>query len=354
MKLFRSDQIKKIDESTISEEPVSSVNLMERAAGQILAWYLNKFDRLRHILIFAGPGNNGGDGLALARMLEANRYDVEVVYVEFTSKTSADWGVNMSRLRNETQVRVTTLAGTDQLPKISSDDIIIDAIFGSGLTRPAEGLAADVIHYINSTEATVVSIDIPSGLFGEDNVTNNFNNIIRSDFTLTFQFPRLSFLFAENASYVGEWHVLPIGLSENAIQSIESPYYFLEKKSISPLLKHRNKFDHKGNFGHGLLIAGSSGKSGAAVLGAAAALRSGIGLVTCHIPVGGVLGIQCSLPEAMIDQDRNERHFSEIGDTDLFTAAGIGPGIGTEPESQRAFHKFFSDLKSPWLLMPTA
>jgi ADP-dependent NAD(P)H-hydrate dehydratase / NAD(P)H-hydrate epimerase len=350
MKLFRSDQIKKIDESTINDEPVSSVNLMERAAGELLKWYLSNFERSRHIFIFTGPGNNGGDGLALARMLDANRYDVEVIYLDFSVKTTPDWVVNMDRLRNETQVKITTLKDNDLLPNISAKDVIIDAIFGSGLARPVEGLAGEVIRYINSTGASVVSIDIPSGLFGEDNASNNFENIIRADFTLTFQFPKLSFLFAENAIYTGDWNVLPIGLSENAIRNTTSPYYFLEKKDISTLLKKRNKFDHKGSFGHGYLIAGSSNKTGTAVLGAGAALRSGIGLLTCHIPAGGVLSLQCSLPEAMVDPDRNERHFSEFGDTGLFSAGGIGPGIGVEPESQIAFYRFLTEFKKPLVI----
>jgi hydroxyethylthiazole kinase-like uncharacterized protein yjeF len=350
MKLFRCDQIKKIDETTINEEPVSSVNLMERAAGQCLSWFLNNIERSGHIFVFAGPGNNGGDGLVLARMLATNRYDVDVIYVKFAAKTTDDWEVNMARLLNETHVRVTNVSGIDQLPKISSHDVIVDAIFGSGLTRPAEGLAGEVIRYINSADAKVVSIDIPSGLFGEDNSTNVYRNIVQADNTLTFQFPRLSFLFAENAAFSGDWHVLPIGLSANAIRNTESPYYFMEKSEISPLLKIRNKFDHKGNFGHGLLIAGSSGKTGAAILGASAALRSGIGLVTCHIPSAGILSIQCSLPEAMVDPDRNDRHISEIGNTDFFNAAGIGPGIGTEPESQRAFYKFITEFKKPLVI----
>jgi ADP-dependent NAD(P)H-hydrate dehydratase / NAD(P)H-hydrate epimerase len=350
MKLFISKQIKQIDSHTINEEQIRSADLMERAAGQLLKWYIQRFERSRHIFIFVGPGNNGGDGLVLARLLEANRYDAEIIYVAFAAKTTDDWAVNMTRIHNETHVKVTTLANIDQLPAISSEDLIVDAIFGTGLTRPVEGLAGEVIGYINSTEATVVSIDIPSGLFGEDNTGNQYENIIKSDFTLTFQFPRLSFMFAENGPFTGEWHILPIGLSVNAIRNTDTPYIYLEKPMILPLLKSRNKFDHKGNFGHGLLIAGSIGKTGAAVLGASAALRSGIGLVTCHVPMRGILSIQCSLPEAMVNPDRNDRHFSEIGNTDLFTAAGVGPGIGTEAESQRAFYNLITEFKKPLVI----
>ena len=165
MKLFRSDQIKQIDERTIEDEPIASIDLMERAAGQVFRWYHSHFERTRRIFIFAGPGNNGGDGLALARMLTSNRYETEVYYVEFAEKTSGDWKKNLSRLKSEKNVPFYYLKDCDKFPVISSGDIIIDAIFGSGLARSAEGLAADVIKHINDSDATVISIDIPSGMF---------------------------------------------------------------------------------------------------------------------------------------------------------------------------------------------
>lgn len=347
MKLFRSDQIRQIDEFTIKEEPVASIDLMERAAGQLLRWYMQNFDRSGRIFIFIGPGNNGGDGLALARLLESNRYETEVHYVNFTDKTSDDWNKNLMHLRSGTNVTVNYLTGVDQFPPISSQNIIIDAIFGSGLTRPVDGLARDVIKLINRTEATVISIDIPSGMFGEDNTKNDYDSIVLADYTLSFQFPKLSFMFAENAMYLGEWTILPIGLSTNAIRNTTSPYFLSGKGDVAPLLKKRNKFDHKGVFGHGLLIAGSYGKIGAAVLGAESALRTGIGLITCHVPSCGVLAVQNGLSEAMVQPDRNEKHLSEIGNTDSFNAVGIGPGIGTQPESQRALCNLLEVCKKP-------
>ena len=350
MKLFRSDQIKQIDEFTINEEPVASIDLMERATGQLLRWYLSLFERARRIFIFVGSGNNGGDGLALARLLESNRYETEVYYVEFTGNTSEDWKKNLARLQSETKVPVTYLKESDQFPVISSGDVIIDAIFGSGLTRQAQGLAGDVIKYINRVGATVISLDIPSGMFGEDNSKNNYDTIISADHTLSLQFPKLAFMFSENDKKIGEWVVLPIGLSSNAIRNIISPYILLGKDDIAPLLKKRNKFDHKGVFGHGLLVSGSSGKMGAAVLGAGASLRTGIGLITCHIPSGGVTIVQTCLPEAMVEPDRNERHFSEIGKTEAFSAVGIGPGIGADPETQMALHELLTECKKPMVI----
>ena len=350
MKLFRSDQIKQIDERTIEDEPIASIDLMERAAGQVFRWYIQHFERTRRVFIFAGPGNNGGDGLALARMLASNRYETEVHYVEFTEKTSDDWKKNLNRLKSETKVPLYYLKEIDMFPVISTGDVIIDAVFGSGLTRRVEGLAADVIKHINTSDATIISIDIPSGMFGEDNTGNDYSSVVMADFTVSFHFPKLSFMFAENARCLGEWEVLPIGLSPNAIRNINSPYIFLEKSDITPLLKKRNKFDHKGIFGHGLLIAGSFGKMGAAVLGGKAALRTGIGLITCHIPLSGVVIVQSALPEAMTEPDKDEKHLSEIGNTDSYSAVGIGPGIGTEQVSQNALHHLLNDCKKPMVI----
>jgi len=350
MKIFRSDQIKKIDEYSIKEEPVASIDLMERASGQILKWYLARFERSLHIFIFAGPGNNGGDGLALARMLNANRYNAEVFYINFTEKTSDDWRINHSRLKTETDVKMTSLINAAQFPVISSDDIIIDAIFGSGLTRPAEGLAAEIIKLINQSGSTIISIDIPSGLFCEDNSKNDNDNIITADYTLTFQFPKLSFFFPDNDKYLGEWTILPIGLSTKAIGSTISPFSYSEKNDVEVLLKRRTKFDHKGVFGHGLLVAGSTGKMGSAILGAKAAMRTGIGLLTCHVPSGGLIIMQISIPEAMVQSDKNEMRFSELEKYSSMSAIGIGPGIGTDPESQQALRKLLSSYPKPMVI----
>ena len=350
MKIFRNQQIKEIDDYTIKNEPVSSPDLMERAADQLFKWYINNFDRSRKIIIFAGPGNNGGDGLALARMLSVNRFTTELFFVKISEKKSDDWNHNYRRLEKETEVRFTAIDNIEQFPFIGSDDIIIDAIFGSGLTRNVEGLAELVIKKINQTGNQVISIDIPSGLFGEDNSTNDPGSIVRADFTLSFEFPKLCFMFEENAGYTGDWRILPIGLSKTAIRNTTSRFSYLEDKDIFSILNKRQKFDHKGKFGHGLLIAGSSGKIGAAVLGARAALRTGIGLLTCHVPGCGYQVIQTSIPECMVTIDKNESVFSDHEPSEKFDAAGIGPGIGTDPLTQKAFHNFIINNSKPLVI----
>ena len=255
-----------------------------------------------------------------------------------------------SRIEKETPVLFNTLENIEHFPFISSDDILIDAIFGSGLSRPAEGLAGLVIRKINQTGNVVISIDIPSGMFGEDNNSNNPETIIRADFTLSFEFPKLAFMFGENAGFVGEWIVLPIGLNKNAIRNTQTPYQLVEDNHVMPLLKKRQKFDHKGKYGHGLLIAGSCGKIGSAVIGARAALRTGIGLVTCHVPGCGYQVVQSSVPEAMVRIDKNETIISEADALDHFDAVAVGPGIGTDPVTQEALHNIILNSGKPLVI----
>jgi hydroxyethylthiazole kinase-like uncharacterized protein yjeF len=331
-------------------EPVASADLMERAAVQLFKWISGRFTRSDRFVIFAGPGNNGGDGLALARLLIDHRYNVEIYYVKFSENTSKDWEINRLRLEKEFDVRPVIMTSSDQFPDIFSDDIIMDAIFGSGLTRWVEGLPADVIKHINRSEATVISVDIPSGLSGEDNTGNYFDCVIKADYTLSFQFPKISSMIAGNAIYFGEVIVLDISLNRDVIEFTESPYIYLEKDDILPSIKKRNKFDHKGIFGHGLLISGSYGKIGAAVLGARAALRTGIGLITCHVPACGTLVVQCSVSEAMVEADSSEKIISDIGSTDSFSAIGIGPGIGTETDTQSALYNLLTEWKKPMVI----
>jgi NAD(P)H-hydrate epimerase len=344
MKIFRCDQIREIDEFTIRNEPVASIDLMERAAAKLFNWYTDKFDRSGRIKIFAGPGNNGGDGIALARMLAHERYEAEVYYLLFAENRSDEWKMNRKRLEKETSVPFTEIRNSDEFPLISEDDVIIDAIFGSGISRPAEGMAADVIARINNSPATVVSVDIPSGMFGEVNDHLSSKNAVIADYTLSLQFPKLAFMFPECEKYTGEWFVLSIGLD---FSNMKSPYNLLEKNMVVPLLKQRNKFDHKGKFGHGVLAGGSYGKMGAMVLGARAALCTGAGLITCHIPSSGNNIIQTAVPEAMTINDASEHCISGIGDTEKYDAAGIGPGMGTEALTQEAFHRFLQECRKP-------
>jgi ADP-dependent NAD(P)H-hydrate dehydratase / NAD(P)H-hydrate epimerase len=350
MKIFSGNQIRQIDNYTIENEPVKSIDLMERAAYKLLEWILANFERPAHFLIFAGPGNNGGDGLALARLLNENRYGVEVFFISAGNKTSQDWNSNSERVRMSPEIKFTVITSQDNFPAVCYNDIIIDAIFGSGLTRPVEGLVADIIRRINTTGNTVISVDIPSGLFTEDNSKNDHDNIIRATHTLTFQFPKLCFLFAENYCFTGEWHVLPIGLHPGAIRDVPSPYYLTEGSEFGSQFIKRKKHDHKGMFGHGLLVAGSEGKMGAAVLASKAALRTGIGLLTCRLPSDGSNILHSTVPETMISSDESSIHVSKLPPLEPFNSVGVGPGLGKHEDTFKMMDTLFEECSLPLVI----
>ncbi len=345
MKLFRSKQVVEIDEYTIKNEPILSIDLMERAATQIANWIIKRYNKKYEFKIFVGSGNNGGDALVVARHLAEHFYNVEVFMIKISNKLSIDSETNLLRLKEQKRAKIYYITSDNEIPDFNENAIVLDGLFGSGLSRPLESLAADTVIHINNQNVTVISVDSPSGLFGEDNSTNNRENIIKADYTLTVQFPNVSFMFYENNDFVGEWHVIPIGLHENKIETTETPYVLLENDIIKNIYKKRNKFSHKGNYGHALLISGSYGKMGAAVLASEACLRSGVGLLTTHVPKFGYNIMQTALPEAMISIDNSEKVFSNIPDLKLFNSIGIGPGLGIEKETKMAFEQIITEKK---------
>ncbi|HVN57987.1 MAG TPA: NAD(P)H-hydrate dehydratase [Bacteroidales bacterium] len=350
MKIFTGDQIRFIDRYTIENEPVRSIDLMERAAARVFEWIVKRYPRDRCFLIFAGPGNNGGDGLAVARLLANAGFPARVFCLKLNSEGSGDWKINRQRLGQYEKVTVTDIAGLPDMPSFSPGDIIIDAIFGSGLSRSVTGLAASVIGEINNSGCEVISVDVPSGLPCENPGDTANSAVIRASFTLTFQFPKLSFMFPESNFFTGEWHILPIGLSQDAIRSAENEYELTCISDVSGLLRKRKKFDHKGVYGHGLLVAGSRDKAGAAVLSSRAALRSGIGLLTCHLPYSCAPVVQTAVPEAMIQCDPGEEITESAALTGNYSAIAAGPGLGTAPQTCRAVIKLIESSKKPLVI----
>lgn len=335
MKILTSEQIKQADVFTIENEPITSVNLMERAALKCFEWISAKIDKSSKVYVVCGMGNNGGDGLVIARMLNKSGYDVAVYILRHSEKSSDDFRKNYDRLKKLKNVSVVEIDSAGEFPEFSKNDVIIDAILGSGLTKPVEGFLADVIQAINKSGAFVIAIDLPSGLFSEDNSDNNPKNIVNADVTLTFQVPKLSFLFPENYLFTGEWILLDIGLDKNFMEGLSSPYFFSERSDITLLIKTRRKFDHKGNFGHALYLSGGYGKMGAAVLGSKACLRSGAGLLTAHIPECGYEILQTTVPEAMCSIDEEKEFLGTLPDISNYNAVAIGPGIGQKEETQK-------------------
>jgi len=349
-KILSSEQVKGIDQYTISNEPIASIDLMERAAGTVFQWILNHYENTKKVKVFVGPGNNGGDGLAVSRMLAGKKYSVSVYWVKFTENCSKDWGINFQRIKDQGIANVEILSSTDNKPQINTDDLVIDAIFGSGLSRPVEGYPAEIVDFINASGVNVIAIDIPSGLFSENNSGNNPDHIIKASYTLSFQFPKLAFFFPDNEEFVGEWSVLPIGLHQEIINSTDSVYYFLTGGLINSKLKVRSKFSHKGTFGHALLISGNYGRMGAAVLASRACLRTGVGLITTHVPRKGYDIIQNSVPEAMISLDESDIIFSDIPDLDQYDAVGIGPAIGLKDNTKKAFKELLNTINVPLVI----
>lgn len=349
MKILTVDQIRKADQYTIDNEPIASIDLMERAA---LALFHRIFPKLlpnQRLLIFAGSGNNGGDGLVLARLFHQQGYKVMVLLTRFSSPGSEDFELNLLRLHSLPDIQIIELANLEQLPEFLTDDIIIDALFGSGLNKPLKGFTADLVDFINQCNQLVISIDMPSGLPADEPAPKGAS-IVQADYTYTFESAKLAFLFSENEYFVGNWEIVPIGLHAEFMQQVSTANYLLDNHSIRPLLKSRPKFSHKGSFGHALLLAGSQGKTGAAVLAATACLRSGAGLLHVHAPGCVIPALQGNLPEAMTSTDPNFDFISTIPGLEPYTAIAVGPGLGRDSQTASALKLLIQNTTKPLLL----
>lgn len=331
MKIFTGAQIRELDKYTIEHEPVNSIDLMERAAKAITRSITETWSKDVPVVVFAGPGNNGGDALAVARMLAEQDYAVSTYLFNINGALSDDCAKNKDRI-TECKTMKAFIEVTNEFdpPKLEKGTLVVDGLFGSGLNKPLSGGFASLVKYINQSQATVVSIDIPSGLMTEDNTYNVKSNIIRADVTLTLQQKKLSFLFAESQKYIGRLEILDIGLSPEGMKNIPSRYNVVEESSLRRLIRKRSDFAHKGEMGNALLIAGSYGMAGAAILAAKSCLRSGAGKVTVCTPRRNNDIMQISVPEAVMRIDDDDSYFSEAIETKEFSAVGIGPGLGQQ------------------------
>lgn len=333
MKIFTSTQIHELDKYTIENEPIKSLDLMERAAKALTQSITENWGSATRTVVFAGPGNNGGDALAVARMLIDRGYDVQVFLFNVFGHLSDDCAANKKRLLERKAKVFFEVTQEFDPPQLEAGMLVVDGLFGSGLNKPLGGGFASLVKYINASPAQVVSIDMPSGLMTEDNTYNIRTNIVRADLTLTLQQQKLSFLFPENQQYIGRLKVLDIRLSKEGIDKIDASYTLIEENDIRQRLLPRDPFAHKGKMGNALIIAGSYGMAGAAVLATKACLRVGAGKVSAHTPKRNNVIMQISVPEAIIQFDREETTFSEAVDTEDFQAVGIGPGLGTSEQT---------------------
>ncbi|HTD94176.1 MAG TPA: NAD(P)H-hydrate dehydratase [Chitinophagaceae bacterium] len=349
MKILNAEQIRQWDQFTIDNEPVDSIDLMERAAIQCVNWLEQHIPLAAGFMIFCGKGNNGGDGLAMARLMALREMAVKVYILEFGHKGTDDFQANLARLHQYPLVDIHYIQSETNFPVFPPGSVIIDALFGSGLNRKTEQVTAKLIDHINESEAPVISIDIPSGMFTDS--SSKGNTIIAATHTLSFQSPKLAFLVPGNAAFIGDLHILPIGLHPAFPATVNSNMELTGLSRIRSIYRPRNSFAHKGTFGHALLVAGSYGKIGAAVLSASACLRSGVGLLTCHVPGCGYSIMQSSVPEAMILIDFNSSYATRIeGDLSKYKSIGVGPGLGTASETKQMLQELFEKYRHPMVL----
>lgn len=351
MKIFFTNETKKLDTYTIEHEPVSSIDLMERAAAAVTFEIMSRWQRHTPVVVFAGPGNNGGDALAAARMLIKEGYQPDIYLFNPMQKLSPDCAQNKERLTGMRNIRFTEVVKGDFMPpQLYEQTLVIDGLFGSGLHTPLSGGFASIVQYINASNAQVVSIDLPSGMFGEDNSENYKRNIVQATLTLTFQYPKLAFMFPENASFLGEWKIIDIGLHPDILRDTPATCYYLTDGDIFPLLRKRPKFAHKNDFGHALIVAGSEGMTGAAILAARAALHAGAGLVSVHSARCGYPVLQTAVPEALFLSDSCDTHITGVGIQRKYAVCAIGPGIGTHEDTARAIEALIGQMQHPVVL----
>ncbi|QJX47090.1 NAD(P)H-hydrate dehydratase [Hymenobacter taeanensis] len=347
MKILSADQTRQADQATIQAEGIRSEELMERAATALSSWLMERVepDEPGEIHIFCGPGNNGGDGLVVARQLHEAGYAVRVWLLP-APKHSPDFTLNRQRLPEELPCAE---LNPQKLPRLLPHTIVLDALFGTGLRRPLTDVAASVVQHLNKAQARVIAVDVPSGLY-TDAPQPADSVVVQARYTISFELPKLAFLLPQNAPFVGQWHVLPIGLNEEFIHTSLVDTYYVDAVLLAGRLPQRPQFSHKGTFGHALLLAGSRGKLGAAVLASRACLHGGVGLLTVRVPAAGYDILQISAPEAMALTDPATDFVTELPDLKPYAAIGIGPGIGQEAATRDVLEQLLREADVPLVL----
>ncbi|TNH05159.1 NAD(P)H-hydrate dehydratase [Testudinibacter sp. TR-2022] len=352
MKVLNPQQIRQVDADTIQHKPISSINLMEQAAEACSQWLIGHFPRHPDLIfnIVCGCGNNGGDGLAIARQLRLQGFSVRV-FLLAAERYAPDCQTNLRRLQ-QLDVPMTLLQHRDDLNRLQDcDGIVIDALFGSGLNHTLQGLAVELINTVNQLKLLTVSIDLPSGLSCEQENNITADTVIRADYTLCLEIPKLPLLLPENQEYSGEMVLLPIGLLPDAVARQSSELFYTDLHDIQQIYRPRRRFSHKGSFGHALIIAGSYGKIGAAVLAVQGCLRAGAGLVSVESPKCGYPILQSAVPEAMAIINHGETVLSGCSSHyRTYRAVGIGSGIGQDPLTKYYLLQLLHQMDKPMVL----
>ncbi|MFD2785886.1 NAD(P)H-hydrate dehydratase [Hymenobacter rubripertinctus] len=347
MKLLSAAQTHALDQATIKAQNISSIDLMERAANAVTDWLFKELllDYDTEIHVCCGPGNNGGDGLVVARNLHRAGYPVRLWLLP-AARHSADFTHQQHQLPAGLAVQE---VNPDKLPDIAATAMVVDALFGTGLSRPLEGDAATLVRHLNASGATVVAVDMPSGLFADAPQPAGCA-VVQARYTLSFELPKLAFLLPQNAGFVGDWRLLPLGLDAQAIREAKTNLFFVTADEMRGRFPERPKFSHKGTFGHALLLAGSQGKIGAAVLATQACLRGGVGLLTTRVPAVGYDILQISAPEAMCLADPAADFLTELPDLAPYAAVGIGPGLGQQDGTREVLRQLLTTAEVPLVI----
>jgi len=345
--LLVSSQIREADAYTIVNEPVASIDLMERASKAFVGWFVNHFpERDKSIAVYCGMGNNGGDGLAIARILNQHEYQkIAVRTARFSDKASDDFKKNLERLET-TSVPVSDIKASDDFGEEKAE-IIIGALLGTGLNKPLSGDFKRLVSWLNELKKTVVSVDVPAGLFSDGEIPKDAV-ALKSDLVITFQQPKINFLLPDSGPFIKCWEAVNIGISEKFIRSLNSPYQLVEEKDIRAKLKPRHRFSNKGTYGHALIIAGQPETMGAALLASSACVYAGAGLTTACVPGSGLIALNSYHPEVMaIVRQANELPY--IGWTKFNTVA-IGPGLGKDSDSVALFSNVLKNYDKPMFI----
>lgn len=351
MKIFPSEVIHEIDRATCEAQRIDSIELMERAGSAISCEIISRFMPSQRIVVIAGPGNNGGDALATARMLIEQGYKrLEIYLFNITGKLSHDCGEERKRLISIEGIQFTEVTKGFTPPVLGPGDVVLDGLFGAGLKNALEGGFKSLVRYINESKAYTISIDVPSGMFGEWNVSANRRDMIHARLTLAISFPRIAFFFEEMAEVVGEWQLLDIDLDQAKIRSTSTRFFWMEARNVERVLKPRPLFAAKRDFGSAMIMAGSMGMMGAAVMCAKAAMRSGAGLVTVHSARCGFPIVQTAVSEVMFEPDKNERIITDMRLHHVHKVVGVGPGIGTYDETINALEGLLKNVEAPLVL----
>lgn len=351
MKIFTTESIRNIDRVTIDEEGVSSQELIHRVAEGVVNEILANWNPSKPTIIFAGSGNNGADALIVGKLLIEAGFNPQILLFNFKGNSlSRDCREARQRLLSLGNVNLTEIIESAEIPPITPNHLVIDGLFGSGLRDPLMGGYTTLARNISESGATVVSIDIPSGLFGDWNARVLARNVVHATITMAVQFPKLSFFLSDNAPMVGKWKTIDIGLSQRAINETPTKYFYVEREDIRQVLRRRPDFCSKADFGHALLISGCYGMMGAAVMAGKGALRAGAGKVTIHSAKCGFNVIQSQVPEALFLPDPNEILISNMTPRYNYSAIGVGPGIGTNDATKGAFETLVKTIKRPMVI----